>query len=233
MHTEPWTFEVGRPDHLDELVTLVHAVAATLPNSQMLCVDDRPFFAKLLGPEGHVLLVRREDGMLVGAATALFPDQSDPENLGRDLGFPHNLLPRVLHLESAYILPEARGSGFAQMLSGRQIQLAAAMGRDYVFATAWPGNGASLATLTHLGLTVRALSVKYGGMERFILLRTPQPPIFIPQEEKLVPALAFQQHADLLEQGFAGTRVLRQKTPGSENPWDFQLAYHKLAETPS
>ncbi len=201
------SIRVAGPDDLDALVELEHAVARALPSSDMFVVDERDFYEPLVQGRGQVLLAV-SGGRPVGAGIVAFPDAAEEDNMGRELRFPPALLKRVVHIESVYILSAFRGKKLAQTLTARNLELAARHGRDFALSTVWPGNASSMSFLYALGLTVRKLTRKYGGLDRFIMLRTPGE-VSVCGEALAVPCLDMRGHREQLARGMIGVGIRR------------------------
>ena len=201
------SIRVAGPEDLDALVELEHAVARDLPSADMFVVDERDFYEPLVQGGGQVLLATCGE-QLVGAGIVAFPDSAGADNMGRELHFPASLLERVVHIESVYILPSFRGRKLAQRMTALNLELAARHGRDLALSTVWPGNASSMRFLYELGLTVRKLTRKYGGLDRFIMLRTPED-VSVCGETLSVPCLDMEGHRKQLARGMIGVGIRR------------------------
>lgn len=180
---------------------------------------------RLVAGKGQVLLALH-GGRLAGAGIMAFPGLSDADNLGRELGFASEMLERVVHIESVYVSSGFRGKGLARILTTRNLELASENGRDLALSTVWPGNASSMSFLYALGLTVRKLTGKYGGLDRFIMLRMPGN-VELEGPSVLVPCLDLDGHRSQL-----GAGTDRRRNPGvmpmhdGRNPetWPFPLS---------
>lgn len=215
-------------EDLDALVALEHAVARELPAKEMFVVDEREFYEPLVAGKGQVLLALH-GGRLAGAGIMAFPGLSDADNLGRELGFASGMLERVVHIESVYVSSGFRGKGLARILTTRNLELASENGRDLALSTVWPGNASSMSFLYALGLTVRKLTGKYGGLDRFIMLRMPGN-VELEGPSVLVPCLDLDGHRSQLAQGRIGVGIRRHADARREEPGNlaFSVVYRDL-----
>ena len=224
-----FTFRTANEDDIDSLVAFETAIEAGLPNREMFAIDGREFYEPLVGGQGRILLAMDSQGELAGVNVLRFPPADDPENLGLNLGLPEAKLAQVLHLESAFIRPDCRGRNLARILTDINLEGARDHGRTIRTATAWPGNAPSLATLTKMGLGIRAFAYKYGGRPRFVLSDW-GPRADTSAAPLLIEAFDFEGHCHALGQGFIGTRVLPREEASLLTPADapfppFNIAY--------
>ena len=219
----------AREEDLDALVALEHTVAQGLPSREMFVVDERAFYEPLLMQNNGQILLAEYENRIVGAGIVAFPRATATDNLGKELLFPLSLLERVVHIESVYILPEFRGKKLAQVLTSRNLELAAQYGRDRALSTVWPGNASSMSFLYELGLTVRKLTRKYGGLDRFIMLRTPEKTVSS-GESVLIPCLDMDGHRKQLSQGMIGVGLRRHDGAKHDQPGNlaFSVIYRKI-----
>lgn len=157
------------------MAALARSIRQSLPNPNMFEADDRAFYAAALKNQGSILLAlaRPKHGgreTIAGASVILFPDAYDPENLGFDLDFDRRQRSLVRQLDSVFLDPAYRGCGLSAQLMRKNMERTARPDRPYDMATIWPGNLPSLRLFFSLGLTLRALKLKYGGKPRFIAL---------------------------------------------------------------
>ncbi|MGN1038715.1 MAG: GNAT family N-acetyltransferase, partial [Mailhella sp.] len=190
---------------LDELVHLELSVEQALPHRDMFAIDNRSFYEPIVQGSGNILLAIDTSGSIAGASVIRYPSSDDPENLGRNIALPEEMLSCVRHLESVFIHPEHQGKRLAEQLIQRNMELTEAAGKLFSLATVWPGNIASLKLHLRLGLSVRSYALKYGGKPRFILVDGP----FTQRSERkiFIPATDLQMQRKLLAAGMSGTAI--------------------------
>lgn len=107
---------------------------------------------------------------IVGFLIVKFPGLSE-KNLGRALHMEDERLLKVAHMDSAAVLPEARGWGLQKKL----IRLAeeTLKGGPYtlLMATVHPENRFSLQNMLDNGYEIKTTMLKYGGLPRHVLLK--------------------------------------------------------------
>lgn len=157
--------------------------------------DDLEYVKDILSGHGFGVVTCDENGKIVGNLLVKYPGL-DNENLGYDVFVvprkdkclvpestflsidepviwltPTNLN-RVLHMDSASVLPEHRGHGLeSQMIAYAETLIDKSKYR-YSFATVAPENLASLKSLEKNGYQVRVIKEKYEGLIRCVMMKT-------------------------------------------------------------
>lgn len=133
----------------------------------VFCRDEADFLAKHIAEQGFILVAEEE--ALAGMVLVRFPGLAE-DHLGRELGWAPERLVRACHMESIAVHPRYRGRGLQRAL----LQAAeAVVGAQYddLLATVAPENAASLHNFRRMGYEVAAQVRKYGGYDRYILLK--------------------------------------------------------------
>lgn len=155
------------------------------PKDLFIC-DDLDYVKDILSGQGFGVVACDESGKIVGNLLVKYPGL-DAENLGYDVFVnpepntkncslctitltPQNLN-RVLHMDSATVLPKHRGHGLERSMIAFAETLVDTSKYRYAFATVAPENTASLKSLLRNGYQVMTTKEKYGGVTRSILMK--------------------------------------------------------------
>lgn len=123
----------------------------------------------ILGATNGLLLGAFFDDELVGTWN-LIPYGENEESYGFDLGFDFDKRKRLINFESAIVKDEAQGIGIDK--KAVSICVEKLKNRfDYFACTVSPKNLPSLKAMIKNGFFVYKFKLKYGGKERFVLLR--------------------------------------------------------------
>ena len=93
------------------------------------------------------------------------------ENLGRDIGLPESELRKVVHMDSAAVLPSFRGFHLQRRLMKAAEEELQREGFRYLCCTVHPDNKSSLQSVLSQGYRIAKTCEKYGGFPRHILIR--------------------------------------------------------------
>lgn len=97
--------------------------------------------------------------------------EADVQSLTYNIALTSENLKRVVHMDSASVLPGHRGHGLEYKMIAFAEKLIDASKYGYSFATVAPENIASLKSLEKNGYQVMATKEKYGGMMRCVMLK--------------------------------------------------------------
>ena len=165
----------------------------TLEHKEYFICDDLDYVKDILSGHGLGVVACDERGKIVGNLLVKYPGLSE-ENLGYDvfrkaedssddnsnssslyrecsIMLSEDNLMRVLHMDSASVLPEHRGHGLEHRMIAFAETLVDASKYHYAFATVAPNNIASLKSLEKNGYQVMVTKEKYGGLTRSILMK--------------------------------------------------------------
>ena len=172
-YTDQYRIQKADPTEAPELYRLMRTVWERLENKDLFAVEgmDLEWFRKFLDPRrGFCVTARSETGELAGILMVCRPMEDD-DNLGLDVGMTSEQRLRVVHMETAAVLPEHRGHDLERrMLAFAEEKL---QGTDtrYLMATISPFNPPSLRAAERLGYQVLLTKEKYGGHLRHILIK--------------------------------------------------------------
>ena len=150
--------------HLDAIEHL-HRLSIGSAGPDVVKPETRDFFAGLLAGRGRILGCFDRGALIAyGVLQTEILAYDDPR---AELGYAADR--GIAKLAGAAVAPSHRGAGL-QRASIRQ-RVALAGDTPLLFSTAAPGNTASLQNLQAEGFEIRATVTRYGGLQRYLLLR--------------------------------------------------------------
>lgn len=159
--------KIAGEEDAEQISALMKEVYERLEDRSLYVCDGIDYVKRHIRDEGFIVIAGTPDGKPVGSLLVRYPRLQE-DNLGRDLGFSEEELPKVVHMESAVVLPEYRGNALqSRMLTYAEEQIDK---RKYVhfLATVSPDNPASYKTFEKHGYRCRMTKEKYGGLMRRI-----------------------------------------------------------------
>lgn len=176
-----------------EIWSVMDICYQALEHKEYFICDDLDYVKDILSGHGLGVVACDERGKIVGNLLVKYPGLSE-ENLGYDvfrkvedssddnsnssslyrecsIMLSEDNLMRVLHMDSASVLPEHRGHGLEHRMIAFAETLVDASKYHYAFATVAPENTASLKSLEKNGYQVMVTKEKYGGLTRSILMK--------------------------------------------------------------
>ena len=178
-----------RPATLEEayeIWSVMDTCYQSLEHKEYFICDDLDYVTDILSGHGFGVVACNNDGKIVGNLLVKYPGL-DEENLGYDvfvrndkpdnqsskqaIALTPDNLERVLHMDTASVLPSHRGHG----LEGKMIAFAETLVDTsryrYSFATVAPENTASMKSLVKNGYQIMITKEKYNGLKRNILMK--------------------------------------------------------------
>ena len=138
-----------------------------LENKELYICDDLEFVKANMEENGFCIVAYDCKGNIAGTFLIRYPGDAE-DNLGRDLNFSVAEQKRVVHMESAVVLPEYRGNH----LQSKMLQYGEAFidkeKYQYLMATVSPDNPASYKSLEKNGYRHVLTKEKYQGLKRRI-----------------------------------------------------------------
>ncbi|WDH77162.1 hypothetical protein PTI97_06500 [Exiguobacterium marinum] len=193
---------------LPELLSVQDAVIQVLAEPehyQSLSIEE---LTKLL--KDQTLIGAKSDGRIIAFRAMLIPP-IDNEHLGRDIGWPEDLLERVIYQEVTNVHPEFRGYGLQTHLGKLLMsQVESDYRFDVVCATVAPFNIPSMKDKFSLGLRIGAFKEKYGGKLRYIFYKEMHRMWQPTSEVTEVPMEDRARQGELLQAGWVGTDMMKQ-----------------------
>lgn len=157
-------------DDADEIHSIMDTCFQTLEHKEYFICDDLEYVKDILSGHGFGVVACDENGKIVGNLLVKYPGL-DEENLGYDVFMNSYNLNRVLHMDSASVLPSHRGYGLECRMIAYAETLVDTSKYCYSFATVAPENTASLKSLEKNGYKIVTAREKYGGFNRYILMK--------------------------------------------------------------
>lgn len=173
-----------------EICAVMDTCFQALEQKEYFICDDLDYVKDILSDHGFGVVACNENDEIVGNLLVKYPGITE-ENLGYDVFVTKNIpsptpytltslhppflseanLKRVLHMDSASVLPAHRGYG----LEGKMIAFAESLvdtsKHCYAFATVDPRNIASLKTLEKCGYQIMVTKEKYNGFVRHVMMK--------------------------------------------------------------
>lgn len=162
-----------RPATLDDahvIWQIMDTCFQALEHKDYFICDDLDYVKDILSGHGFGIVAYDTDGKIVGNLLVKYPGLND-ENLGYDVSLSTEELSKVLHMDSATVLPEHRGHGLESKMIAYAETLVDTSKYCYSFATVAPQNLASLKSLERNGYEVMVTKEKYDGFLRCVMMK--------------------------------------------------------------
>ena len=153
-----------------EIWSVMDICYQALEQKEYFICDDLDYVKDILSGHGLGVVACDERGKIVGNLLVKYPGL-DEENLGYDVSLSENNLMRVVHMDSASVLPEHRGHGLERRMIAFAETLVDTSKYSYAFATVAPENTASLKSLEKNGYQVMITKEKYGKFVRSVMMK--------------------------------------------------------------
>ena len=192
--TDNYTLRPAALEDAYEIWSIMDTCFQSLAHKEYFICDDLEYVKDILSGHGFGIVACDEDGKVVGNLLVKYPGLTE-ENLGYDVFVtleknknvmqdstlnqidkstimltPENLN-RVLHMDSASVLPKHRGYGLEKEMIAYAETLVDTSKYHYSFATVAPENMASLRSLEKNGYQVMMTKEKYEGFVRHIMMK--------------------------------------------------------------
>lgn len=211
--------EVLTKNDLSELKLLQSKVYDSLSNQAFLQPLTEEDFGAILEGNGIVVGVRSA-GRLI-AFRAMMDPGDDPEHLAEDAGIPKEEWSTVLYSEITNVDPEFQGNGLQRQLGSIVFNEVDTNKYHYICATVAPYNIASIKDKLALGMHIAALTVKYGTLTRYIMLKNLKNDAKqAANDTRIVSMGAIEEQQQLLKEGWIGTSI-------QEDKEDWTVVYEK------
>ena len=190
---------------LQELKKLQTKVIETLPEKNFLQPLTDEEFIYILSGNGVLIGVKLEEKLI--AFRAMLDPGDDPEHLGKDVGVPNSEWSSILYSEITNVDPAFQGNGLQRQLGHIIMETVDAHKYRYICTTVSPYNIASIKDKFGLGLSIRALTVKYKTLIRYVMMKELTHEICVEEDSILVSMGATEEQQQLLKTGYIGTRI--------------------------
>lgn len=186
-----------------------------IEQAQQMVIDSLPEKAVLqpLSTE-EFLFILQGHGLLIGAFVeeqligfrALLIPVIDEEHLGLDIGLSENELSQVIYQEISIVVPDYRGNRLQQKLANIIMKELPNLKQSfrYVCCTVAPMNIPSLKDKFLQEMHINALTEKYKGMQRYILVKDLERPNQQYADYIAAKLDDLDRQRQLLEEGYVG-----------------------------
>lgn len=158
---------VVKKEEAEAVYQVMQEVYDRLENKALFANSDMDYIRAHIEAEGFLVGAYDAFGKMAGNFMVRYPMEAE-DNLGRDIGLKQEELCKVVHMESAVVLPKYRG----QHLQVRMLQYAEqVIDKErfwYFMATVSPDNPASYRSFEQNGYQLMMTKEKYGGFIRRI-----------------------------------------------------------------
>ncbi len=200
----PYEMRLLDMKNIEEIMSLQYEILSAMKDTDVCVAMTDSEVTDILNGLGEMVGVF-VDNTLVAVGASLFPGDRE-DNLGRDIDLCDAELMKVAHLEFAAVHPLYRGNSLQKIVAGYLVKSIAEAGRfEFILNTISPLNPVSLDTGFYLGLHIRKLLVKYGGLIRYILFCDIKNPVITDSDTLIsVHSSDFEKQQELLELGYYG-----------------------------
>lgn len=146
---------------------IMQKVHDLLEDPSLYVCDDLPYVKEQIAGKGFVVIAEDQENRPAGIFLFQYPEKG-PENLGRDIGLPETEWEKVVHLDSAAVLPEHRGQNLQYRMLRQGEEWIDKSRYHHFLATVSPDNPASYRSLEKAGYSLMLTKEKYGGKMRRI-----------------------------------------------------------------
>lgn len=164
---DKFVLKVAKLEDAEKIHGIMVTVYEELENKELYICDDLEFVKANMEENGFCIVAYDCKGNIAGTFLIRYPGDAE-DNLGRDLNFSVAEQKRVVHMESAVVLPEYRGNH----LQSKMLQYGEAFidkeKYQYLMATVSPDNPASYKSLEKNGYRHVLTKEKYQGLKRRI-----------------------------------------------------------------
>ncbi|MBR3602058.1 MAG: hypothetical protein IKL49_07030 [Lachnospiraceae bacterium] len=171
-----YTLRLATSEDASEIWSVMDTCYQALEHKEYFICDDLEYVKDILSGHGFGVVACDDYGKIVGNLLVKYPG-TDAENLGYDVfrdEDKHHLykkLNRVLHMDSASVLPKHRGHKLEHQMITFAETLVDTSRYCYSFATVAPENTASLKSLEKTGYRIMVTKEKYSGLIRCVMMK--------------------------------------------------------------
>lgn len=158
---------VAKADDAIEIHNLMQEVYNRLEDKNIYVCDDLEYVQTYIVDRGFAVVACNISGKIAASFVFRYP-MLQADNLGRDIGLAEEELPKVVHMESAVVLPEYRGQGLQYKMLQYAEKIIDTSKFRYFMATVSPDNPASYKTFEKSGYQLIMTKEKYNGLKRRI-----------------------------------------------------------------
>lgn len=167
MKKNEFLIRIAQLDDAEEIHRIMVEVSSSLEDSSLYVCDDLAYVKEQISQTGFAVVACNYEQKIVGSFVIRYPAEAE-DNLGLDIDLPDDELGKVVHMESAVVLPEYRGNHLQRKMLAFAETLIDKNKYCHFLATASPSNPASCKTFENSGYTSVLTKEKYGGLIRNI-----------------------------------------------------------------
>lgn len=145
-------------------------VYENLENKNTFVCDTLTEVKDCIEKNGFGIIAYNKKKKIIGIFLVRYPGISE-SNLGKDIGLSKEELLKVVHMESAVVIPEYRGNGLQQKMLQYAETIIDKNKYKYFMATVSPDNPASFKSLEKNGYVHITTKKKYNNISRRIYLK--------------------------------------------------------------
>lgn len=157
--------------YIDEIMDLQNNIYEGLLNKDFYACSDKEEFENILINNGTILgCLSSKDNKLI--AMGVYVEYGyEKHNYGYDIDIQGDSLLKVGQLESTVVSEEFRGNRLQRIICEELESICIGSGKEYICATVAPMNKFSLNTFINLGYKIMVEKQKYGGLNRYVLMK--------------------------------------------------------------
>ena len=153
---------------LDAIMELMEEAIRTVKVSDWFLPENRQYVSDHISDRGFTLKAVSSDNEILGFFIVDFPGDTK-ENLGYDLNYDDNKIPKVAHMDYAVVKSSARGQHLQRSFFEEAERRLADTTYEYFLGTVHPDNIYSRTNFIKAGYREARQMSKYGGMLRIIM----------------------------------------------------------------
>lgn len=157
--------------YLDKIMKLQKIIIDGLENKELYADTEREEFAEYIKGNGKIIGYVTMDNELI--AMGVYAKKGYHEsNYGYDIGLNGEDVLKVGQIESTVVKSEYRGNRLQKIICEELEKIALENNTEILCATASPYNEFSVNTFRSLGYEIKKDKLKYGGLRRYVLVKT-------------------------------------------------------------
>ena len=160
-------FCLATPEDAQRIHKNMQRVYDLLEDKSLYVCDDLEYVQNQINGGGFAVAAKNRAGEIVGSFVFRYPGEQT-DNLGREIGLQEDDLQRVVHMESAVVLPEYRGRDLQLKMLKYAEEIIDKTYYHYFLATVSPNNPASYRSFEKNGYQLITTKEKYNGLIRRI-----------------------------------------------------------------
>lgn len=155
------------PEAAEDFLRLTQLVWEQMEHREWFYLDP-PELVREMAENGQLRMWTAMDGDRMAAVFSTITPGLEACNYGYDLGFPEEMLLRVVNMDTAAVHPDYQGLGLQRKLMARAEEDLTEEGKYILLCTVHPDNRYSLNNALKLGYDIQTRLEKYGSV-RYIL----------------------------------------------------------------